>query len=112
MTEYRADHEPHLSRLSLSHISWTFIFNFRNDDPRILGNGTLFHYSDKTYLIQGSKETTACNFEKNRAQGLFGRIGNITTISGLGKQCYETVLTTLSKTERKPVGTSDHQLIQ
>ena len=40
------------------------------------------HFSDETYLIQGSKETTACNFEKNRAQGLFWKIGNIVTISG------------------------------
>ena len=36
----------------------------------------------KRYLIRGSKETTACNVEKNRAQGLFLRIGNIKTISG------------------------------
>ena len=43
ITEDRTDHEPHLSLLSLSHISWTFIFNFQNDDlPRILGNRALF----------------------------------------------------------------------
>ena len=46
MTTDRVDYTPHLSLLSLSHISWTFIFNFRNDDfPRKLGNR---HYSDKT----------------------------------------------------------------
>ena len=67
------------------------------------------HYSKKRYLIQGSKKPTACNFEKNRAQLLFWRIGNI--ISGQGKQCFEIVLTALSKTKRKPVGTAVHQLI-
>ena len=54
----------------------------------------------------------ACKFEKNRAQGLFWRIGTITTISGYGKQCYVTLLTALSKTKRKPVGTAQHQFIQ
>ena len=40
MTKDRVDHKTHLSLLSLSHISGTFIFNFRNDDlPRILGFG-------------------------------------------------------------------------
>ena len=62
MTEYRVDHEPHLSLLSVLHISWTFIFNVRNVDlPRILGKD----------IFQGRKETTAYHFEKNRAQGLF-----------------------------------------
>ena len=43
MTKDRVDHKPHLPLLSLSHISWTFIFNFQNDDlPLILGNRTLF----------------------------------------------------------------------
>ena len=51
-------------------------------------------------------------FEKNRVQELFWRTGNITTISGYGKQCYETILTALIKTKRKPVGTADHQLIR
>ena len=38
MTKDRYDHKTHLLLLSLSHISGTFIFNFRNDDlPRILG---------------------------------------------------------------------------
>ena len=37
MAKDRVDHKTHLSLLSLSHISGTFIFNFRNDDlPRIL----------------------------------------------------------------------------
>ena len=95
MTKDRDDHKPHLSLLSLSHISWTFTFKFRNDD-----------------LLRVLFNSRACNFEKNRAQGLFWRKGNITTISGKGKQCYEIVLTALSKTKRKPVGTADHQLIQ
>ena len=43
MIKDRVDHKPHLSLLSLSYISWTFIFNFRNDDlPRNLGNRALF----------------------------------------------------------------------
>ena len=43
ITKDRVDHKPHLSLHSLSHTSWTFIFNFRNDDlPRILGNRALF----------------------------------------------------------------------
>ena len=71
-----------------------------------------FGIRTKPYLIQGSKETVTCNFEKNRDQGLFWRTWNITTISGYGKQCYETVLTALSKIKHKPVGTADHQLIQ
>ena len=40
LTKDRVDHKTHLSLLSLSHISGTFLFNFRNDDlPRILGFG-------------------------------------------------------------------------
>ena len=40
MSKDRVDHKTHLSLLSLSHISGTFIFNFRNDDlPWILGFG-------------------------------------------------------------------------
>ena len=108
MTMDRVDHNPHLSFLSLSHITWTFIFNYLS---RILGNRA-FNIWTKRYLIQGSKETTTCNFENNRAQGLVWRIGNMTTISGKGKQCYEIVLTALNKAKRKPVGMADHQFIQ
>ena len=64
MTKDRVDYKPHLSLFSLSHISGTFIFNFRNEDlPRILGKGII---RTRRYLIQGSKETTACNFEKKK----------------------------------------------
>ena len=43
MTKDRVDHKPHMSLFSVSHISGTFIFNFRIDDlRRILGNSSLF----------------------------------------------------------------------
>ena len=106
MTKDRVDYKPHLLLLSLSHISGTFIFK----PPTNFGKQGIIR--TKRHLNQGSKETTACNFEKNRARGLFWRIGNKTTISEYGKQCCETVLTALSKIKRKPVGTADHKLIQ
>ena len=55
MTKDRVDHKPLLSLLSLSHISGTFIFNFRNDDLlRILGNRALFGKTLFNSMEQGN----------------------------------------------------------
>ena len=53
MTKDRFDHKPHLSLLSLSHTSGTFIFNFQNDYLHEFWETG--HYLDKTstHLIQG-----------------------------------------------------------
>ena len=70
MTKDRVDHKTHLSLLSLSHTSGTFIFNFRNDDlPRIL------RFGQNVIQFKGARKQRPVILKKTETRDYFGEQG-------------------------------------
>ena len=70
MTKDRVNHKTHLSLLSLSHISGTFIFNFRNDDlQRILGFG------QNVTQFKGARKQRPAILKRTETKDYFGEQG-------------------------------------
>ena len=84
MTKDRVDHKPHLSLLSPTHIlAGPLPSAFEMITSHAHGFWETGHYSNKTLFNSREQENNGLyilkRILKNRAQGLFWRIGNIKT---------------------------------